>query len=86
MLAVLRPKAQITIPKDIVAKLGLSEGDRMEISERDGMITIMPVTVYPKQYLDELRSEIEAAKTQIASGEKPVFDSIDALFDALEGE
>ena len=86
MLAEFRQKSQITIPKEIVSKLGLNEGDKLEISEKDGMITIIPVTVYPKKYLDELRDEIETAKAKIASGEQPVFDSIDALFFALEGD
>ncbi|MCL2434305.1 MAG: AbrB/MazE/SpoVT family DNA-binding domain-containing protein [Clostridia bacterium] len=85
MLAELRPKSQITIPKEIVLRLGLNEGDKLEVSERDGMITIMPVAVYPKKYLDELRGEIETAKAKIASGEMPVFSSIDALFSELEG-
>ena len=85
MLAILRPKSQITIPKELVDKLGLSEGDKLEISERDGVICIMPVAVYPKKYLDELRKEIEETKAKIASGEQPVFDSVDALFNKLEG-
>jgi len=85
MLAQLRQKSQITIPKEIVAKLGLNEGDNLEVAEKDGAIVIMPVAVYPKKYLDELISEIETAKAQIASGEMPVFDNIDALFAELEG-
>ncbi|MCL2080673.1 MAG: AbrB/MazE/SpoVT family DNA-binding domain-containing protein [Oscillospiraceae bacterium] len=85
MLAELRQKSQITIPKKIVSKLGLSEGDKLEIAEDNGVITIMPVTVYPKKYLDELRGEIETAKSKIASGEKPVFSNIDLLFAELEG-
>ena len=85
MLAELRYKSQITIPKEIVSRLGLNEGDKLEILEKDGMITIMPVTVYPKKYLDELRGEIETAKAKIASGKKPVFNNIDALFAELEG-
>ncbi|HHX93385.1 MAG TPA: AbrB/MazE/SpoVT family DNA-binding domain-containing protein, partial [Clostridiales bacterium] len=35
MLAELRPKSQITIPKELVEKLGLSEGDKLEIYEKD---------------------------------------------------
>jgi AbrB family looped-hinge helix DNA binding protein len=85
MLAEFRQKSQITIPKEIVTKLGLNEGDKLEIKERDGIITIMPVTVYPPKYLDELKCEVETVKRKIASGEKPVFSSIDALFAELEG-
>ena len=76
MLTELRTKSQITIPKDIVMKMGLREGDKLEIVEKD---------VYPKKYLDELRSEINEAKAKIAAGEQPVFDTVDALFEALDG-
>ncbi|MCC8048075.1 MAG: AbrB/MazE/SpoVT family DNA-binding domain-containing protein [Oscillospiraceae bacterium] len=84
MLAELRQKSQITIPREIVAKLGLSEGDKLEIFERDGTICMMPVVVYPKKYIDELLGEINEAKAKIASGEQPAFDSVDALFAKLE--
>lgn len=69
MLAELRQKSQITIPKEIIVKLGLSEGDKLDIFEQDGTICMMPVVVYPKKYLDELRGEIDEAKAKIASGE-----------------
>lgn len=85
MLTELRQKSQITIPKEIIIKLGLSEGDKLDIFEKDGSICIMPVVVYPKKYLNELRAEIDDVKVKIASGEQPVFDSVDTLFDKLEG-
>ena len=84
MLAQLRAKSQITIPKYLVDKLGLSEGDKLDFYEKDGVICIMPVVVYPKKYLDELREEIEETKIKIVSGEQPVFDNVDALFAKLE--
>lgn len=86
MLAELRTKSQITIPKEIVAQLGLSEGDKLEIYEKDGVICLMPVTVYPKGYVDELHREIAGLKSDIKSGKQPVFDSLDALFDRLEND
>ena len=86
MLAELRQKSQITIPKEIIVKLGLSEGDKLDIFEKDGTICMMPVVVYPKKYLDDLRNEIDEAKAKIASGEQPVFDSVDALFAKLEAD
>lgn len=86
MLAELRQKSQITIPKEIIVKLCLSEGDKLDIFEKDGTICMMPVVVYPKKYLDELRGEIDEAKAKIASGEQPVFDSVDALFAKLEAD
>ncbi len=86
MLAELRQKAQVTIPKEIIVKLGLSEGDILDIFEKDGTICIMPVVVYPKKYLNELRKEIGDVKSKIASGEQPIFDNVDSLFDKLEAE
>lgn len=84
MLGELRAKSQITIPKELVDKLGLSEGDKLDIYEKDGAIHIMPVAVYPKQYLEQLKNEIAETKKRIASGKQPVFDTVDALFDKLE--
>ncbi len=86
MLAELRTKSQITIPKEIVATLGLAEGDQLEVYEKDGIICLMPVTVYPKKYVDEIQGEITKLKNDIESGKKPVFDSIDSLFDRLENK
>ena len=86
MLAELRQKSQVTIPKEIIVKLGLSEGDKLDIFEKDGSICIMPVEVCPKKYLNELREEIDDIKTKIASGEQPIFDSVDTLFEKLEAD
>jgi len=84
MLVELRAKSQVTIPKEIVEKLGLSKGDKLEFYEKDGIICAMPVTVYPKNYLDQLRIEVEETKAKIAAGEQPVFDNVDALIAKLE--
>lgn len=84
MIAEFRTKSQITIPKEIVMSLGLTEGDKVDIFEKDGEIHIVPVVVYPKKYVEELQSEINEAKAKIASGELPVFDSVDKLFESLE--
>ncbi len=84
MLAELRTKSQITIPKEIVSQLGLSAGDKLEIYEKDGVICLMPVTIYPKNYVDTLREEIKELKSNIKNGKQPLFDNIDSMFDKLE--
>ncbi|AGL00999.1 AbrB/MazE/SpoVT family DNA-binding domain-containing protein [Desulfoscipio gibsoniae] len=86
MITELRKKSQITIPRELVSKLGLREGDKLEIIEKDGVIQIMPVVVYPKKYLDELKEEITDIKTKIKSGDQPVFDNVDDLFKQLDSE
>lgn len=84
MLAELRAKSQITIPKEVVAKLGMHEGDKLEVVEKDGVIQLIPVVVYPKKYVDELKNEIAEMKRKLADGTQPTFSSIDELFDAFE--
>ncbi len=84
MLAELRPKSQITIPKSIVSSLNLKTGDKLEIFEKNGIIYIRPVVVCPKSFVDNLQSEVESIKADIAAGKKPVFDDVDSMFEALE--
>lgn len=84
MLTEIRAKSQITIPKEMISKFALSEGDKLEVFEKDGMICFIPVSVYPKNYVDELKAEILSVKANIKAGKQPVFDNIDAMFEKLE--
>jgi len=84
MLAELRSKSQVTIPKEVVSKLGIKEGDKLEVIEKDGIIQFVPVLVYPKRYVEDLKTEIDDIKAKVAAGTQPVFDDLDSLFDALE--
>lgn len=84
MLAELRAKSQITLPKEIMTSLGLTEGDKLDIFQKDGVIYMVPVTVYPKKYVNELQQEIAQLKENIKAGKQPVFDSIDELIGKLE--
>ena len=79
MIAELRPKSQITIPKPLIEKFGLSAGDKLEIFEENGMICIMPVVVYPKGYVDKIIEDVEHIKKEVAAGRQPTFDSVDGL-------
>ncbi|MGV8145095.1 MAG: AbrB/MazE/SpoVT family DNA-binding domain-containing protein [Alkaliphilus sp.] len=86
MLTEFRKKSQITIPKDVVVKLGLKEGDKLEITERDGTIRIIPVVVYSKKYLVELKKEIFDVKAKIKSNDHLIFANVDDLFKQLDAE
>lgn len=84
MLVELKAKSQVTIPKEIVSLMNLSQGDKFEIIEESGRIVLIPLEVYPKNVIDELKASVEDIKAKIDNGERPVFDSIDALFDELD--
>jgi len=45
MLVKLRKRSQITIPSDIIKKLGIKEGNKFEVIEKDGGIFLYPVVV-----------------------------------------
>ena len=86
MIIELRQKSQITIPKEIIRKLGLKEGDSFDITIEDGAIRLTPVAIYSRKYVEEIKDEIGRIKERIASGEQPVFDNIDDLFSELDRE
>jgi len=86
MITRLRKKSQITIPKEFIEKLGIKEGDEIELIEKDGIIQIIPVVIYPKKYIDELKEELSEIKKKIKMGDQPVFDTVDDLFDHLDNE
>lgn len=48
MLVDLKQKSQVTIPKELVQKLKLRIGDKLDIDEKDGKIVITPVVIIPK--------------------------------------
>ena len=84
MIAELRPKSQVTIPKSLIEKLGLSVGDKLDIFEERGMICIMPVVVYPKGYVDKILEDVENIRQNIEAGRQPVFNNINDLITSLE--
>ena len=86
MIAELRPKSQVTIPKPLIDRLGLSTGDKLEIFEDNGMICIMPVVVYPKGYVDRILEDVENIRKDVAAGRQPVFDNVDDLIESLDGD
>ena len=84
MLAELRAKSQITIPKKIVEKLALNEGDKLEVYERDGVICLMPVVVYPKKHFDALLGKMDDTQEKVDYRDVYAMNSMDELFAAIE--
>ena len=65
-MARLRSKAQITLPKQVVRELNLSEGDLLDISVKGGRIVLNPQTVVPKDvawlYTPEAQASLKRVK------------------------
>lgn len=78
MLAEIRGRSQITIPSEIIKKLGISEGDKFEIVEKDGGIFLCPVVVYPKDKLSKIARLIKESESELSK--QPGFDSVEEMF------
>ena len=75
MLAEIRGRSQITIPAEIIRKLGIAEGDKFDVMEKDGGIFLCPVVVYPKEKLTKIAKIIKESEA-----DKKIFESVEDLF------
>ena len=78
MLAEIRGRSQITIPMEIIKKLGISEGDKFDIMERDGGIFLCPVIVYPKEKILKIAKLLKDTEKDLINQEG--FDSVEDMF------
>jgi len=80
MMIEIRGRSQITIPSEIVKSLGIKEGDKFEVIEKDGGIFLCPVVVYPKGEMVRLAKLIKETDAEYKSGETKSYDDVDELF------
>ena len=78
MLAEIRGRSQITIPSEIIKKLGISEGDKFDIVERDGGIFLCPVVVYPKDKIAKIAKILKESESD--TKKKTAFESVEDMF------
>ena len=78
MLAEIRGRSQITIPSEIIKKLGISEGDKFEIMEKDGGIFLCPVVVYPKDKIAKIAKILKESENDTKT--RTAFESVEDMF------
>ena len=78
MLAEIRGRSQITIPAEIIKKLGISEGDKFDIVEKDGGIFLCPVVVYPKDKLAKIAKLIKDSEADVK--DQTAFARVEEMF------
>jgi len=84
MLAELREKSQMTLPKPLVDRLGLKVGDKFAVNETGGVITLVPVELYPKPIMNTIKEKVST----IGAGQKANTDALLAikeLFGSMSG-
>lgn len=86
-----RKKSQITIPKSIVERFNLSEGDKLEFIPEDDGFKIIPVVQIPKSQMwfwsDKWQEGERAADQDIKTGRvSKEYDDLDELMEDLFDE
>ena len=76
MMIEMRARSQITLPNEIIKSLGLSEGDKFEVMERDGGVFLCPVVVYPKAKLEKIAKIIKDHEKNPSAA----FESVEDMF------
>lgn len=84
VLAELKDKSQVTIPKPIVKELGLERGDMFDITIEREKIVLTPVVVYPKEKAEELEALAAQARAEISSGAVTIYDNVEELIADLD--
>lgn len=83
----LKQKSQVTIPKELVKKLDLKIGDKLDVEEIDGKLVITPVVVIPKDqkwyYSSEWQKDEKLVDKQIKEGKVHTADNKEELFKQL---
>jgi antitoxin MazE len=80
MMIEIRGRSQITIPSEIVKNLGIKEGDKFEVIEKDGGIFLCPVVVYPKKEMIRIAKLIKETDAEYKNGELKSYDDVDKMF------
>ena len=80
MMIEIRGRSQITIPSEIVKSLGIKEGDKFEVIEKDGGIFLCPVVVYPKKEMIRIAKLIKETGAEYKNGEVKSYDDVDKMF------
>lgn len=82
MLTEIRGRSQITIPAEIIKKLGIAEGDRFDVIEKNGGIFLCPVAAYPKDKMAKIARIIKESEAGLLK--KGGYDSVEDLFGEMD--
>jgi len=80
MLVEMKAQSQITLPNEIIKSLGIKEGDKFEVVERDGGVFLCPVVEYPKGKLEYIAKIIKDHEENPSTA----YENVEDMFRALQ--
>lgn len=86
----IRSKGQITLPSELRERMGLSEGDSLEVREEDGRFVLEPISMVavPKDqawfWEPDVQADVAEALQDVAAGRSRTFDSGEDFIADLE--
>ncbi|AEG59453.1 AbrB/MazE/SpoVT family DNA-binding domain-containing protein [Desulforamulus ruminis] len=87
MLVEIQQKSQVTIPKELLKKLKLKPGDKLQVEEKDGRLIITPVAIIPRDqmwfYSKEWQTEEMKVEQQVREGRVKTAKSKEELLKGL---
>ena len=87
MLVEFKNKSQVTIPSELVKKLQLKPGDKLEVEEKDGCLIFTPVVVIPREqmwfYSKEWQADEQKVEQELKGGRVKMAESKEELFKGL---
>ena len=84
MIVEFRQKGQVTIPREIVRHLGMKEGDKLEITEENGVIKLVPVVICPADSIQALQQELNGLKEKLQGGQQAALERMENVLQAME--
>ncbi|HAJ95659.1 MAG TPA: AbrB family transcriptional regulator [Actinobacteria bacterium] len=88
MLVSLKQNSQITIPKNIVDKLKLKNGDKLDLIVKNNEIKLKPVLVIDRSqawyWSKEWQNKIKEADKELAGGNVKYAKNVDDLIQQLQ--
>ena len=84
MLTKMKEKSQVTIPKPLVDDLGLKTGDSLDAFVTDGVITLVPMELFPRHAMQKVIANVSAAEKDRTATEEAL-RNIRELFGSMSG-
>ncbi|MGM0380351.1 MAG: AbrB/MazE/SpoVT family DNA-binding domain-containing protein, partial [Bacillota bacterium] len=82
MLIKLGSKNQITVPADIIKKIGLHEGSKLELEmTEDGKIVIIPVVTVEKKWLNDVGEALKQVEKGDISKKMEIEELLESLYE-----